>query len=660
MPPKQDQAAFIKGRHILDNFFCAHILTHHLKATNTPAAILKIDFQRAFDHIKWSFLQDLLLSRGFGQRWNNWISVLLGSNSSAVLLNGVPGKSFAHKKGLRQGDPLSPLLFVLCIDVLFRLVDKAVLSDHLPAVGIGDAKVHSLHFADDVLLFFDGSIRSATIIKSILDAFSECSGLKINFNKSTLTPINIADEQAAGISTIFNCPLQPFPLSYLGLPLSPKNLRRADYLPLIENIDKRLAGWKCASLSRGGRLILLNSVLSSLPTYFCSVFALPSWVINEIDKIRRGFFWKGKNKTNGFHCLASWNQVCRPLNVGGVGIRKLQVANSALLMKSLWKYYTSPSLPWVTLLKQKHYKRRPAAIAKSAPKGCCPIWRGIFKMQAPFLISIDFILHDGIETPFWIGRWSGHTSLRNRFPNLYEASTNTRLSVNRWCRRFANLQNLGFDFPLNYKEDLELQQLSPMVNTLVLSPDISDSILWRWTGDDKFSIKSASDFLLYDGLNNCSLPFLWNLKVPLRVKLFIWLAVRNKVLTTDNLMKRGWHGPTICVLCNLEGESLTHILFSCSFASSVWNCIMPPAGLNFTGTRSMVEGLDARWTRMRRSAPAKYQNYIDLTFAAFCWEIWKERNRRIFENRQVRFDILGRTILETVYFWNVVLARSKP
>nr|CAD1830318.1 unnamed protein product [Ananas comosus var. bracteatus] len=164
--------------------------------------------------------------------------MLLGSNSSAVLLNGVPGRSFAHKKGLRQGDPLSPLLFVLCMDVLFRMVDKAVLSNHLPAVGIGDTKVHSLHFADDVLFFFDGSPRSATILKAILDAFSNCSGLKINFGKSTLTPINIAEAQAADISAIFNCPLQAFPLSYLGLPLSPKKLRRADYLPLIENIDK--------------------------------------------------------------------------------------------------------------------------------------------------------------------------------------------------------------------------------------------------------------------------------------------------------------------------------------------------------------------------------------------------------------------------------------
>nr|CAD1835673.1 unnamed protein product [Ananas comosus var. bracteatus] len=206
------QTAFIKGRHILDNFYCAHILIHHLHASKRPAALFKIDFDRAFDHINWIFLNELLTARGFSNKWIGWISALLNSTTSAVLLNGVP-----------------------------------VLSDNLPAVGIGDVKIHSLYFADDVLLFFDGSVRSAIIIRCILDAFSANSGLTINYGKSSLSPINIPADQAAALATCFNCPLQSFPLLYLGLPLTPKPLRRADYLPLIEKIDNRLAGWKFSS-----------------------------------------------------------------------------------------------------------------------------------------------------------------------------------------------------------------------------------------------------------------------------------------------------------------------------------------------------------------------------------------------------------------------------
>nr|CAD1820644.1 unnamed protein product [Ananas comosus var. bracteatus] len=282
------QAAFIKGRNLLDNFFTAHILTHHLHLSKHQAALLKIDFDRAFDHISWHFLFDLLRARGFGERWISWISCLLQSSSTAVLLNGVVGKSFACKRGLRQGDPLSPLLFILCVDVLFRMLHLVSISHSLPAVGVGDATFHTLQFADDMLLFFDGSSRSAAVIKLILNAFSDSSGLKINYQKSAIIPINLHNEQASSLAAFFDCSTHSFPFNYLGLPLSPKKLCKADYLPLIEKLDNRLAGWKGLLLSRGGRLVLLNSVLSSIPTFFCSAYLLPTWVIKSIDKIRRG------------------------------------------------------------------------------------------------------------------------------------------------------------------------------------------------------------------------------------------------------------------------------------------------------------------------------------------------------------------------------------
>ncbi len=145
---------------------------------------------------------------------------------------------------------------------------------HLPAVGVGDCHVHTLQFADDILLFFDGSVRSAAIIKSILDSFSLFSGLRINFSKSSLTPINLSAQQSTAVASLLHCPCQTFPLTYLGLPVSPHKPRKADFLPLIEKLDKRMAGWKGLTLSRGGRLTLLNSVLTGIPTFFCAAFRL--------------------------------------------------------------------------------------------------------------------------------------------------------------------------------------------------------------------------------------------------------------------------------------------------------------------------------------------------------------------------------------------------
>lgn len=227
--------------------------------------------------------------------------------------SGAPGWISWHvirlQKRASTRRPLSPPLFILCIDVLYRMLQLAVASSSLPAVGIGEVQVHTLQFADDILLFFDESSRSVTIIKIILDTFSASSGLKINYNKSSLIPIHLPSAHALVMASSLGCSIQSFPLTYLGLSLSPRALHKAEYLSLIEKISNRLAGWKGMTLSRGGRLILLNSVLTTIPSYYCSAFLFPAWVLKERDKIWRGFFWRfwrGNKLKNGFHCLVNW------------------------------------------------------------------------------------------------------------------------------------------------------------------------------------------------------------------------------------------------------------------------------------------------------------------------------------------------------------------
>nr|CAD1829821.1 unnamed protein product [Ananas comosus var. bracteatus] len=174
-----------------------------------------------------------------------------------------------------------------------------------------------------------------------------------------------------------------------------------------------------------------------------------------------------------------------------------------------------------------------------------------------------------------------------------------------------------------------------VANSFVLSNDRQDSLSWRWNSSGRFSVHSATDFLTFDGITNCNLPFLWKLKISLRVKLFLWLAERNKILTADNLVKRGWHGPIICVLCNTDAESLEHIMHHCSYTTSLWYWLMGRLTITLAWRSTAPEGLATHWCRLRRMESGQDRTILDLGIAAaYYWEIWKERNRRIFDNRQ--------------------------
>jgi hypothetical protein len=127
-----------------------------------------------------------------------------------------------------------------------------------------------------------------------------------------------------------------FPCKYLGLPLQIGRTRRADEQILIDKIGARLPGWKGRLLNKSGRLQLVQSVLSSIPTYYVTVFSISKWAVKKIDRIQRNFLWKGSENARGGHCLVNWRRVCRAKFLGGLGIKDLQKFNSALHLKWLW------------------------------------------------------------------------------------------------------------------------------------------------------------------------------------------------------------------------------------------------------------------------------------------------------------------------------------
>jgi hypothetical protein len=193
---------------------------------------------------------------------------------------------------VRQGDPLSPLLFNIVVDCLTKMVNKAQQNlmitcfiSHLIPNGVA-----VLQYADDTILYLEGDLEKARHVKLLLYFFEQMSGLKINFDKSEIILIGGDNDLAAIYAEIFNCQIGVFPIKYLGVPISASRLHVADWLKLEEKLDKKLDIWQGNSLSIGGRTVLINSSISNIAIYHISMFLLPKTTLKRMDKVRRRFF----------------------------------------------------------------------------------------------------------------------------------------------------------------------------------------------------------------------------------------------------------------------------------------------------------------------------------------------------------------------------------
>jgi hypothetical protein len=238
-----------------------------------------------------------------------------------ISINGKRTQNFNTYQELRQGDPLSPLLFNLVAKVLATLLRKAssqgkikgVLS-HLIPEGISH-----IQYVDDTILMIEGDDNSVVHIKFILYCFEWLSGLKINYHKSEAYIFGMEKEDKRKIANMLNCQLGELPMKYLGTPINDTKLGKAAFAEVPEKISRRIPPWKGKNMSLGGRLILSNSCLSSLSTYIMGFYWLPSETHRNMNTLRSRFFWRGAEDDFKYH-IVRWGAVCRPKEFCGLGI----------------------------------------------------------------------------------------------------------------------------------------------------------------------------------------------------------------------------------------------------------------------------------------------------------------------------------------------------
>ena len=265
----------------------------------------------------------------------------ISSTSISILFNGGKLDSFKPSRGIRQGDPLSPYIFILCMEYLGFLINKGCMTKNwIPMKASKDnAEVSHLFFADDLMLLAKANESGAKTIKDVLAKFCDESGQLVSMDKSRVYfSLNTSEYIQDRICVSLGIQATNFLGKYLGMPLKHKGAARSQYNYIVERMLSKLAGWKARFLSFAGRCVLVKSVLTAIPNYVMQGAVLLVHLCEKIDKISRDFLWGSSAEKKKLH-LVGWSRIIMPKKDGGLGIQQAKAKNIALLAKLNWRLY---------------------------------------------------------------------------------------------------------------------------------------------------------------------------------------------------------------------------------------------------------------------------------------------------------------------------------
>lgn len=366
----------------------------------------------------------------FSGKWIRWIDGCLTSVSVSVMVNCSPGEEFHMERGIRKGDPLAPFLFLLVAEGLTGLVRKAMATGKLKGFNVGrndDLEVPVLQFVDDTLLMGEASLQNVFSFKCILRCYELASGLKVNFLKSCCVGIGVPVEEVQMFASILNCKIAYTRFTYLGLPIGENPRRTNLWQPMLNKLRKKRTSWKQKSLSFGGRLYLLNSILSAFPLFFLSFFRIPKGVLKEARKIMRNFLWGG-SEGNSKVAWVKWEQVCRPKDFGGLGLKDWALFNTSLLGKWRWKLMQGNMDICSRVLRVRYGSRMQNGTFDVRARDSA-WWKDVYKICFDpaesicwFNAGLSLKLGCGDAIRFWKDIWYGGTLMKTRFQKLFHLS----------------------------------------------------------------------------------------------------------------------------------------------------------------------------------------------------------------------------------------------
>nr|GEY41854.1 RNA-directed DNA polymerase, eukaryota [Tanacetum cinerariifolium] len=468
------QSAFVADRQILNELFILNEIVQWCKKRNKQTMVFKVDFEKAYNSVRWDFIEDILRKFGFGDKWCTWIQSCLQSSRGSVIVNGSPTEEFQFYKGLKQSDPLSPFLFSFVMEILYISFQRVVDDGIFKGIKLGSSlQMSHLFYADDAIFMRLWNQNNINNITRVLDVFYRASRLRINMHKSQLMGISVDANLVKQAASKIGCMVLKTPFKYLSFRVGDLMSRIQSWSEIIEGRD----------FFNG---IDVNS-------------RKPSWV--------------------------RWKSVMASKDVGGLGVSSLFALNRALMFKWVWMFISQITSLWARVILALHGDA--GKIGKQITSTYPSTWLTIvqeveaLKMQGLDLLSfINPKLGNGLNTSFWDVPWHGDIAFKELALRIYALESLKGISVE------TKLSHGGLDQSLRRKprsgaKQVQLELLQDLMHGCMLS-NSNDRWSWSLDGGGDFTVSSVRKAIDNHILPKGTTKTRWIKEVPIKINIHAW------------------------------------------------------------------------------------------------------------------------------------------